>query len=38
VVGQHRSTQLLEVALVSDDEQKVRSWLVKFAMKNPRWG
>jgi putative transposase len=31
VVGQHRSTQRLEVVLPADDEQELRRWLVAFA-------
>jgi putative transposase len=38
VVGQHRSTQRLEVNLPSDDEQELRRWLVAFAKEHPRWG
>ena len=38
VVGQHRSTQRLKVALPSDDEQELRRWLVKFSKDHPRWG
>jgi putative transposase len=38
VVGQHRSTQRLEVALPSDDEQELRRWLIAFAKAHPRWG
>jgi putative transposase len=38
VVGQHRSTQRLEVVLPDDDEQELRRWLVQFATDHPRWG
>jgi len=38
VVGQHRSTQRLEVPLPTDDEQELRRWLVQFAKEHPRWG
>jgi putative transposase len=37
VVGQHRSTQRLEVSLATDDEQELRRWLVQFAKDHPRW-
>jgi len=38
VVGQHRSTQRLEVTLPTDDEQELRRWLVQFAKDHPRFG
>jgi len=38
VVGQHRSTQRLAVALPADDEVELRRWLVAFAKEHPRRG
>ena len=38
IVGQNRSTQRLEVAPPSDDEQELRRWLRQFAKDHPRWG
>jgi hypothetical protein len=38
VVGPHRSTQRLKVALPSDDEQELRRWLIVFAKEHPRRG
>jgi putative transposase len=38
VVGQHRSTQRLEVPVASEDEELLREWLRAFSTARPRWG
>jgi putative transposase len=38
VVGQHRSTQRLAPPAVTDDEQRLREFLIAFSRQRPRWG
>jgi putative transposase len=38
VAGQHRSTQRLEVPVVSDEERQLREFLRDFSRQRPRWG
>ncbi len=38
VVGQHRSTQRLSPATITDDEQQLREFLGDFSKRRPRWG
>jgi putative transposase len=38
VIGQHRSTQRLDPPIVSDDEQRLREFLIAFSRERPRWG
>ncbi len=38
VVGQHRSTQRLTAAQMTDEERQLRLWLRNFSKRRPRWG
>ena len=38
VVGKHRSTQRLDPPNPSEDDQRLRDWLRRFATRRPRWG
>jgi putative transposase len=38
VVGQHRSTQRLDPPVITDDEQRLREFLIAFSRQRPRWG
>jgi putative transposase len=38
VVGQHRSTQRLDLPSPSEVEERLRAWLRAFSKARPRWG
>ena len=38
VVGQHRSTQRLPAPVISDEEHRLREFLIGFSRERPRWG
>lgn len=38
MVGQHRSTQRIVASPVTDEEQRLREFLIGFSKQRPRWG